>query len=125
MKNLDKLQKQLESIKTEIDGLSVFRDTPFLRKFRRQLEGEKSVIIEQIKEITQTAQSKEQNKVETIATANRNRSTKMTRSWSYFRSIRENYFPDKSLREIRSAYSRFRKGLETDISDVVWRNPSP
>jgi len=57
--------------------------------------------------------------------ANRNRSVKNKRVWKYVKSIKENYFPDKSLKEIRTSLKNHRKGLETDIPDVAWKNPSP
>ena len=57
--------------------------------------------------------------------ANKNRSSKNKRIWNYVKAIQANYYPNKSLKEIRSFLKKHRKGLETDISDVAWRNPSP
>ncbi|MGI0102496.1 MAG: hypothetical protein ACREA7_07880 [Nitrosotalea sp.] len=125
MTNLERLRKQLDSIKTEIDKLSGFRDTSFVRKFRRQLEGENSVIREQIKRLTQTREQKETLQSITEKIANRNRSEKMKRTWRYLKAIKKNYPIDISLRELRTAYKKHRQGLETDISNVVWSNPSP
>jgi hypothetical protein len=122
---IGKLQKNLRIIIKEIENLKGFRDTSFTRRFGRQLEGEKSVLLQKIKNATATKEEKEQIHASKQAIANRNRSSKMTRQWNFFRSIQENYLPDKSLKWIRSQYSRFRRGLENDVSDVVWRNPSP
>jgi hypothetical protein len=121
LNKIDKLQKQLEQIDAEIHSLSKFRDTPFLKRFKRQLEGEKSVILAKIDKITKTAK----DRFDGIVKANKNRSTKMKRTWRYVKAIKENYASDKSAKEIRSALKKHRQGLETDIPDVAWRNPSP
>ena len=125
MPNLVKLQEELERIKEELERISGFRDTPFVRKFKRQLEGEKSVILENISKLTRSKESVEQERLGKIQTANRNRSSKNKRNWNYVKSIQENYRPDLSAKQIRSLLKKHRQGLETDISDVAWRNPSP
>jgi len=125
LRKLDKLRKQLESIQAEITKLFEFRETQALKKFQRQLKGELSVIKENIRKLTLSKQEKIQLKKQKQTQANRNRSTKNKRVWNYVKSIQQNYFPDKSLKEIRSALKRHRQGLETDIPDVAWINPSP
>ena len=57
--------------------------------------------------------------------SNKQRSIKMKRSWDYFRAIQQNYFPEMSSKEIRSKFSKHKQGLETDIPEIAWRNPSP
>lgn len=125
MKKIDKLKKDVESITNEISRLSEFRDTPFVRKFRRQLEGEKSVILAKISALTRSKQSIEQEQLQRLSKANRLRSSKNKRNWNYVKSIQENYRPDLSTKEIRSLLKKHRQGHETDIPDVAWRNPSP
>lgn len=125
LKKLDKLRKQLESVQAEIAKLSEFRETPASKKFQRQLQGESSVVKENIRKLTLTKQEKQQSRKQKQIQANKNRSSKNKRSWNYVKSIQQNYFPDKSLKEIRSALKRHRLGLENDIPDVAWRNPSP
>lgn len=125
MPKIDILMNQLEAIKTDIEKLSGFRDTHFVRKFRRQLEGEKSVILEKISKLTRSRESVEQKHLERLDKANQNRSSKMKRNWNYYKDIQKNYYGDKSLKEIRRLHKLHRHGLETDISDVAWRNPSP
>jgi hypothetical protein len=49
----------------------------------------------------------------------------MKRSWRYFEAVQQSYAPEKSTKEIRSLFTRRRKGMQVDISDVAWRNPSP
>lgn len=125
LKKLDKLRKQLSSIQDEISKLSEFRATPSLKKFERQLRGEASVIRASIKKLTLSVKDKEQLRKHRQSQANKNRSSKNKRVWNYVKSIKENYYPDKSLKEIRASLKKHRQGLETDISDVAWRNPSP
>ena len=125
MKKLNQLKKQFKTIQEELERLSVFRETSPLKKFKRQLRGELSVIKENIRKLTITKQEKQQLRKHKQTQANRNRSSKNKRVWNYVKSIRENYFPDKSLKEIRSSLKKHRLGLENDIPDVAWRNPSP
>lgn len=125
MSKIDNLREQLDIKESEIKRLSDFQDTPFVRKFKRQLEGEKSVILEKISKLTRSKESAEHEHLERIGKANQNRSSKMKRNWNYYKDIQKNYYPDKSLKEIRRFHKLHRQGLETDISDVAWRNPSP
>ena len=125
LNTIDKLKKQLESIKTEIEKLSGFRDTTFLKKFRRQLEGEKSVILATISKLIESKQEKETHRLEKKSLANKNRSEKMKRVWRYLKAIQKNYQTNLSPKELRTALRKHRQGLETDIPDVAWRNPSP
>jgi len=125
LRKLDKLRKQIKTIQEELERLSAFRETQAQKKFQRQLRGESSVIKESIRKLSLTTQDKEQLRKHKQKQANKNRSSKNKRSWNYVKSIRGNYFPDKSVKEIRSALKRHRQGLETDIPDVAWRNPSP
>jgi len=124
-KSVDKLRKQLIAVKSELQDLEKFRDSKELRKFRRILHGESSNIKGIIHKITETQESKDKRRLKKIEIANKNRSSKNKRNWNYVKSIKENYFPDKPLKEIRSSLKKHRQGLENDIPDVAWRNPSP
>ncbi len=124
-KSLDKLQKELKAIQGELQDLERFRDTKTLRKFKRILHGDLSTTKEKIKKITETQEERKERRKQRLETANKNRSSKNKRVWNYVKSIKENYHPDLTLREIRSQLKRHRQGLETEVSDVAWRNPSP
>jgi len=124
-KRVKALKNEFKTIQHELVDLDKFRDTKPLKKFKRQLQGELSHLKEQIKKLTITKKEKNRSKIEKLRKANQNRSSKNKRAWNYIKSIQKNYFPDKSLKEIRSALKKHRQGLENDISDVVWRNPSP
>ena len=125
MKKLQKLFKRLDTVKKEIELTKTFRQTKQTRAFLRGLFAENSYIVNQIKKLQSSSESKQKEKKQKRQKANLNRSTKMSRSWRFFKAIQENYLPDRSTKEIRSQFSKFKKGLETDISDVIWRNPSP
>ncbi len=125
MRKIDRLRKELTSIKAEIENLVPFRETSALKKFKRQLEGEKSHILSEIKKSTLTKAEKEKQLQQKRSIANRNRSSKNKRVWNYVKSIKQNYRPDLTLKQIRSMLKKHRQGLENDIPDVAWRNPSP
>lgn len=125
MKRIDKLKNRLSDVEREIATLANFRKTIQFQKFLRQLHGERSVILASMKELLASKEAKQDSKRQKIAQANINRSEKMKRSWRYFRSIQDTYYPEKSLKEIRSLFSKAKRGLETEIPDVAWRNPSP
>ena|SRR2546428_13419015 len=52
------------------------------------------------------------------------RSTKLKKYHRYLRMIRDN-FPNLKYNQIRKQFSKRRQGLESDIPDVIWQNPSP
>ena len=125
MKSLERLRKQFKKIQSELLDLDEFRDSTFLRKFKRQLHGELSSIKEEVRKLTETKLDKEERRLQKVQIANKNRSSKNKRNWNYVKSIQEHYFPDKPIKEIRTSLKNHRQGLENDIPDVAWRNPSP
>lgn len=125
MKKLDKLTQELDSNIQEIQKLESFRDTKQVKHLLRQLFAEQGFLRREITKLQATQETKEKLRQERREKANRNRSKKMKRTYRYFRTILENYPLDMSLKELRTSYTSHKKGLETDISDVIWRNPSP
>lgn len=124
-KKIRSLRDALKNIKKELKALDQFRPTKQLEKFRRRLAGEYSFVKRQIELIERAEKESIRTKKERLEKANRNRSEKNKRTWRYVKSIQQNYAPDKSLKEIRSLLKKRKKGMEVDIPDVVWRNPSP
>jgi hypothetical protein len=61
MTKIDNLKEQLEKIQQELLDLDAFRDTPFLRKFRRQLQGESSEIKAKIVSLPKLKNKKQSN----------------------------------------------------------------
>ena len=123
-KKLQSLKNRLAEIDKELKVLAQFRPTKALSEFKRRLQGEKSHVKQQIR-IQKPHKETRRERTRLQKQANRNRSQKMKRSWRYFRALQENYYPNKSLREIRSLFKKHREGLEVDIPDVAWKNPSP
>lgn len=122
---LESLQKRLHEIQSELDSLQGFRQTSKLQQFKRYLVGELNFVKRQISNLQTKKESKEREKQDERKRANINRREKMKRVWRYVKSIQENYAPDKSLKEIRSMLKKQKEGMETEIPDVAWRNPSP
>ena len=125
MARLRTLKNRLNNIERELESLKIFRITSQLKKFQRQLMGERSFVKSEISKLETSVEDKQQERLKKIESANRNRSSKNKRVWNYVKSIQKNYRPDLSLKIIRSQLKRHRQGLETDVSDVAWRNPSP
>jgi len=84
-----------------------------LDKLKEQLENLKQ--LPNIKEVV--APTPTVTKGEKISVA-------LKKHFRYLRLIRDN-FPDLTFTQIRKEFSRRRKGLESDIPDAVWQNPSP
>ncbi len=107
--NLDKLKEQLENLKQ----LPNIKEVIALRK---RLSKELEKAIPKIKKEV----------VAPIPTVSRGQkiSFGLKKHFRYLRLIRDN-FPDLTFAQIRKEFSRRRKGIETDIPDAVWQNPSP
>jgi hypothetical protein len=55
---------------------------------------------------------------------------KIARGWRFAEAIKENYGNDPvvakmSKAQIRGEYRKFRRGLKSRVSDIMWYNPSP
>lgn len=119
------MRNQLDAVKKEIESLKSFRQTKHTKQLLRQLFAENSHITNAIRKLQLSSESKQKEHQQKKQRANQNRRIKMSRAWRFFRAVQENYLPDKSTKYIRSQFSKFKRGLETDISEVIWRNPSP
>ena len=105
---LDKLNDILEELK----GLKI-KEAVSLRK---RLEKEKRKLIPTK---PQVKISKETRQI----SANKIRSTKLKRYWRYIKLIRDN-FPNLETNQIRTQLKKRQQGLESEISDAIWQNPS-
>jgi hypothetical protein len=124
-KKIDKLKKQIQSIIQELSNLEKFRDSTSKKKFARELMGERQVIQAKIKKLSESTKTKKEKSLQRKTSANIRRSLKMKRNWKYFNSIYDNYNTGLSKKQIRSEFTKFKKGLENSISEIIWRNPSP
>ena len=107
--DLDKLKEHLENLKL----LPNIKEVVALRK-RLVKELEKSIpkIKKEVVAPTQTVLRGQKI------------SSGLKKHFRYLRLIRNN-FPDLTFAQLRKEFSRRRKGIETDIPDAVWQNPSP
>ena len=124
-KKIDKLKKQIQSIIQELSNLEKFRDSTSKKKFARELMGERQVIQAKIKKLSESTKIKKEKLFQRKTSANIRRSQKMKRNWKYFNSIYDNYNTGLSKKQIRSEFTKFKKGLQNSISKIIWRNPSP
>ena len=106
--NKEKIIEQLESLKK-------FSKIKEVKALRQRLEKELARFTEQeepiIKEVSKS------NRGQKIAKA-------LKQHFRYLRMIR-NSFPDLTWNQLRKEYSKKKKGLESDVPDFVWQNPSP
>ena len=73
-------------------------------------------------------EKQQESKVDVIEFTGLTRGQKISQTlkkrFRYLRLIR-NQFPEISWLDLRREFSRREKGLDTEIPDVVWQNPSP
>ncbi len=73
-------------------------------------------------------EKQQKSKVDIIEFTGLTRGQKISRTlkkrFRYLRLIR-NQFPEISWLDLRREFSRREKGLDSEIPDVVWQNPSP
>jgi DNA polymerase/3'-5' exonuclease PolX len=106
--DIDKLREHLEQLKS----LPNIKEVIALRK---RLQNE----------INRLAKQEIQKPVEDLQIqANVKRSGKLRRYHNYIRQIKNN-FPNLTYSQIRKQLKARKQGLEVDIPDPVWQNPSP
>lgn len=108
--DIDKLREHLEQLR----NLPNIKEVIALRK---RLQNEISRLT---KSETETQKPIDDLKIQ----SNVKRSGKLRRYHNYIRQIRNN-FPNLSYNQIRKQLKKRRQGLEVDIPDAVWQNPSP
>lgn len=120
------LEQRIEDTKQELEALKKFRRTSQRDKFMRQLIGEQSYLRRQLSKLLSAEKPEtKRERQRRISQANKLRSSKMKRSWEYFRAIQSNYHPEMSLREIRTQFRKRKEGLKSSIADIAFYNPSP
>ena len=108
--DVNKISEQLESLK----NLPNLKEVIALRKrLQKELTALESVTAPEI-EVIQFPKVTRAQKI----------SKTLKKRFRYLRLIR-NQFPDVPIRELNKQLTRRQKGLDTDIPDVAWQNPSP
>ena len=101
--------------------LKQFPDTATVRRLRRELSAQGKAA----ELIIRKKAKKESQKIKSLEQSQLNRSSKMKRYYRYLKSIQKNYFPDIPLKQLRTMYKRKKQGLDVDVSDIVFTDPSP
>lgn len=112
MVNFDiiKVREQLESLKNLPNVKEVVALRKRLQKELTALEAETAPEIEVI-EFPKVTRAQKISRT-------------LKKRFRYLRLIR-NQFPEIPIRELNKQLTRRQKGLDTDIPDVAWQNPSP
>jgi len=107
--NLDKLREQLENLK----ALPNIKEVVALRKR----------LAKELKKATPKIK-KEAVAPAPVVARNQKIYLGLKKHFRYLRLIRDN-FPDLTFSQLRKEFSTRKKGLESEIPDAVWQNPSP
>ncbi|NMJ86975.1 MAG: hypothetical protein EX285_03940 [Thaumarchaeota archaeon] len=118
---MSKIPKEKTKMEDLIKLLKQFPDTATVRRLRRELSAQG----EAAKRIIRKKAKKESQKIKSLEQSQLNRSSKMKRYYRYLKSIQKNYFPDTPLKQLRTMYKRKKQGLDVDVSDIVFTDPSP
>jgi hypothetical protein len=100
-----------EKLLEQLRALKILPNNKLVRELRRQ-------IVSKLEKLDR----KEKPKVK--QDPNHTRSSKLRKYHHYLRLIRDN-FPEYSYSQIRSQFSRRKKGQDVSIPDPIWKNPSP
>ena len=103
---------KLDDILEQLRGLKI-KEAVLLRK---RLEKEKRKLATTKPPVTISKKARR-------ISANKIRSTKLKRYWRYIKLIRDN-FPNLETNQIRAQLKKRQQGLESDISEAIWQNPS-
>ncbi len=119
---MSKLPKEKTKIEDLIKLLKQFPNTSTVRRLRRELSTQGKAAERIVKLKAKRAVDREK----AAETANVMRASKMKRYYRYLKGIQKNFFPKMPLRQLRTMYTRKKKGLDVaEIDDAVWDNPSP
>ena len=121
------LERRIGEIRKELAALKRFRRTKQRDLFIRRLAGEQRLVERRLSRLSPSGTSvKGETRKQrlTSKSANEARAGKMKKYHNYLRQIRDSY-PNLTYRELRRQFSERKRGIKTDVPDVVWRNPSP
>lgn len=111
------LEEQKNKLLKRLDALKLFPNNNEVRILHSRTQKALERIEKQIDYVKVIPEDKE---IEKVA----KRSGKLSRYWRYMRLIRNN-FPDLKISDIRSQYTKRRRGEQVSIPQAVWDNASP
>jgi len=109
-------QDKLKKLQEQLDALRIFPKSKLVKQLQKQIQ-------DKITRVQKTVKLPKPQ-IDKQKLANQSRSRKLKRYHRYIRLIRDN-FPDLSIAQIRTQFSKRRQGAEVSIPDAVWQNPSP
>lgn len=109
-------ESQLKKLQEQLDALKIFPKSKLVQQLQKQILSK----INSVQKSTKTPKIL----IDKQKLANESRSRKLKRYHKYIRLIRDN-FPDLTIAQIRSQFSKRKKGTDVSIPDAVWQNPSP
>lgn len=101
----DKKKRLLE----QLDALKIFPKNKHVRELQKQIRAK----------LEKLEKKEKRSKPEKVP--KHTRAAKLRKYHRYLRMIRDNL----KYSDIRSQFSKRRKGKEVSIPDVIWQNPSP
>src|SRR5437867_5969604 len=100
-KQLNKFEKELKEINQDI---KIYRKLPNSERRTvnlRRIWGQYSYVKQAIRKLKGSSEIVETSKSEKASLANSVRSGKMRSYWSYMKAIKENYYPNMTVKQIR------------------------
>lgn len=116
------LAERRKKLLKQLDALKIFSNTATVRKLRQELNAKLHALETKIERGKQAKLPLPKTSVH--QNANAARAAKMRKYHNYIRQILNSY-PGLKYADIRRQFSERKRGVKTDISDVIWRNPSP
>lgn len=111
------MQDDKEKLEKQLEALKFFPNNNLVKQLRKQIK-------EKLENLTKLPAKMLIDVTTKRQEVNLARSQSQKKYHRYIRLIR-NHFPQYSYANIRSQFSRRKKGKESFIPDVIWQDPSP
>jgi len=106
---------ELDKLSEILDSLKKIPNIKEVRELRKRLKKEK-------KRITTQKVTKPKPVKVSKESINKIRSTKQKRNWTYWKNIAD--ITGEKVSDVRSQWSKRKKGFKVKITDAIWQNPS-
>ncbi len=105
---------ELDKLSEILDSLKNIPNIKEVRELRKRLKKEKKRLTQKVTKPKPVQVSKE--------SINLIRSAKQKRNWKYWKNIAD--ISGEKVSDVRSQWSKRKKGFKVKISDAIWQNPS-
>jgi hypothetical protein len=116
------LAEQRKKLRKQLKALKAFSNTAAVRRLRQELNRKLDALEAKAERGRQTKMPTSNAAAQKAANAAR--AGKLRKYHNYLRQIRDSY-PNLTYRELRRQFSERKRGKQTKVPDVIWRNPSP